>query len=811
MRRFAYRFISLVLVIGLAPLSPEMAFARPPAYAQLAYSSIFNEQALAAAPPDFTLPSIHPTASADVFFAAEDQLHPHVHAPFQDITRTPAWRFLAILGLENALRLPSAASNKRPTPGGGTVVQVTIPEFDSFRNLKSGFRLLPHELGPEFRTFDLLYNRQGLLIAIFPANPSIELQRSARSIGRAFKYFNLAPYYMEVPRFGEAGAAERWDALERAVLEDAAEIDGYVLSSRLFYQAVNNIPYYIAEVNASRSHIAITAVSLGNGANPFRPSRVSQTQVLQRVLVPLLPTVFKPAISTDKSYYQRLAGTRFFNRSGIRSGDTAWVVGCGSGFDSWMVALTTKREVYASDFNPFAILNTQILAELAGFKVHAVVSDNIADVNGQTAFPNLRFDWVFWNMPKLDDEPQPAVRPFAQSHDGDPDALIFQRFTWYLRDVLKPYEGRARIWNTGEDRARQILAIADAAHLAVDIEDLASHYGVYLLSPKPLSDTTGTRLGKPFQPFWPVYDFSARKDLRPYHRDRIRMQLAHGFERLTQFAGDLIQLTGWLAVGVGGLGVPRFRWTQRTHKVEKEPQTMGFLRELRLIFEPHLSVDGKLPKILPPQRLQVFDLDTVEYPSSSIPRLWDIQHIVHPGFDNVFVIPPGQFALLQVDPKQREILFSPGHAVCSSLSLRAIASDGTLWIGHAHLHPLTTDRSKRQGFVFEQLTHVLTFLKSQHFIQVDIVFGNNGWYKGLPDYSIVEKVITGYGFHVHTEGEANWEWYGDTLITPELAAVRAIVPGRPSFPRAEDNITVRRWPFHSNREFIPNRRTLKAA
>ena len=433
--------------------------------------------------------------------------------PFNDLTKTPAYKFLSVLGLEGMARLSPDVAQR--LPNGLSVIRIDVPPLQSTRDFTQGLGLLPHELGADARQFDLLYNSDGLLIGIFPVLSEDLIKRyqgpERLHVERLrLQYFDLSPYYLEVPQWGDAHASARWEAMVTAHNRDLLFTQRYLESAPLPLSRAGNRTFYaVAEANPQTGHLISQAHAL-SGSNPFNASPPADGT--HRVIFPVLPTVFPPPppLSSDHAYHLSLWGKSPHQNAqsveSLKKGDRVWVVGPGSGFDAWLASLVTQREIYVSGINPFEIANTQIFAELAGFKIQSRVFDNIADKNGQAAFRDIEVDWVLWNMPHLETEAPPRYdRRFSDSHDGDPEGLILQRFLWYLPDLLGA-KGRARIWNAGSDYENIILRMAKAAGLSGRTDHITDENAVYTLSAKQAAQG---RLGTRFVSFWPSDDFAA--------------------------------------------------------------------------------------------------------------------------------------------------------------------------------------------------------------------------------------------------------------------------------------------------------------
>ena len=150
------------------------------------------------------------------------------------------------------------------------------------------------------------------------------------------------------------------------------------------------------------------------------------------IVCPIFPKVYTPVV-TDKPYYDAILN------SDMKKGDKVLVVGCGSGSDTWVAWLKTKRRIYNLDINRQAILNTYSTARLGGFEVEQCLGD-IRDIELPEDFKG--FDFVLWNMPYLDG----LVLEKEGYYDAD-DGTAAKAFIKLLPSLLKK-KGKAIIINT---------------------------------------------------------------------------------------------------------------------------------------------------------------------------------------------------------------------------------------------------------------------------------------------------------------------------------------------------------------------------
>lgn len=416
----------------------------------------------------------------------------------QEFARTPAGELLAALGLHPvAPRDEVTVGPELPRPDGSYAARLTLARPPGPAFSARGPAILQSELVDprrfDLRSFELLYDARGRLVAVFPVLPDGASLSRERWTQIRPRVLDLSPYYVEVPRPGEPGALDRWRAFAAAYARDqallaafAAERYGALLAAYPEFLG-QELPYRLHELDPRTGAWEAFGFSPGVFA-PAPEGFVSELEPaellarfaagrpgIRRAVIPKFPSVYVLATFTpDEVGYMRGVLKRFALSADAR----ILVVGPGTGIDCWVASLRTTAPVSAVGINPLEVANTKAAARSAGFEVRAIVGDNIVDEAGSPRFPGERFDAVFWSMPSYRPAPLPEARPgLAEAWDGDVGGAALKRLARGLPSVLS-VKGVALLWNyaalgpDGGDEVAEILRYAqtDAPVFSVFVE-----------------------------------------------------------------------------------------------------------------------------------------------------------------------------------------------------------------------------------------------------------------------------------------------------------------------------------------------------
>lgn len=420
-----------------------------------------------------------------------------------DISKTPAYELLGALDLlEVSQREGLAVGGKTARPDGSSVVRITLaanPDTKPFN--ARGLGILQIELANtkavSLQSFDLLYNSADRLIAVFPVIPAEIFDREPQSKekweGLRPDYFDFSQYYIDVPRPGAPGELETWKAFAEGCRKDQALIARF--AEERFAPAIAAYPFFMKTRLTYRLHEVDAATGEWNTYqfSPLVFSRHASTGPIlsdvepeelmrlfrdpaperRRTVIPTFPTVYTLAnITPDETAYLRQVSTKFT----LPLDPKLLVLGPGTGVDTWIASFRTGQPVSVIGINPLEVANTVATAKIAGFKVRALVGDNVADEAGKLRFPGERFDAVFWNMPAVwaDGFPEGHVPSLSDFWDGDVGSFVLSRLAKALPGLLKP-GGGALLWNyapsiDGSDPVADALRTAGTKEKVMDVE-----------------------------------------------------------------------------------------------------------------------------------------------------------------------------------------------------------------------------------------------------------------------------------------------------------------------------------------------------
>ncbi len=375
------------------------------------------------------------------------------------LTRVPARWLLSGLGLGGAESLPASAG-----PGGVMTIKISArPRGDPDALPREGIETLQYHFKAD--DFEAVLGEGGRILAVFPAGPD------------AAEYFDLSPYYFDMPEYSDPRLNEAWDRFRDSLALDAAVIRRYMDARfgrdagkirRVGYDGEtvfhNDMPYHYVEISGNGKY-SVKAVdpSKTDRLEPFDPKK-------KQALLPVFPTVYGPGADLnevlDTPYMEAVYRQ-------THPGQNVLIVGPGSGVDAWIAALKSRRKVFAAGINPLEVANVRAAAAVARFEVEAKLSDNIVTSVGEPVFGDRRFDRVIWNGVLVTNDSRPAGT-MIQRWDGDEGGKTLRRFAAALPAALSP-GGLAIFWNGPDPRVRQLFE-TPGRQMSVEREG-----GVYLI------------------------------------------------------------------------------------------------------------------------------------------------------------------------------------------------------------------------------------------------------------------------------------------------------------------------------------------
>ncbi len=416
----------------------------------------------------------------------------------------PAWELLKAVGLlipKEDAHILKIEDISQTSDSKIHRITVRVPEEQSFP--LRGIEILARELieNPSAeQQFDLVYNEKGHLLAVFPV-----FGNENRAAAEDGLFLDVSPYYFEVPKDIRGESKLLIDQFLREWRQNQQHIQAYQKkhfgSNRMnfWHFSYNNDEnndednkeeplYQFYHLLHSHGHDLsyLGEVEVQSLEHIFY--YVSKDPDRKMLLLPIFPTVFPPSGDPqhDTEYHKAILIDPRFD---LNENQRTLVVGSGSGFDTWLVSLKTRKTVSVIDINPLAVANTKALAKIAGFKVLARTADNIVDESGKPTFPDARFDRIIWNMPEHVEGDGPSHGQLATQRtkwyltdhwDGDVDGFSLTRFASGLCDILNP-DSRVLIWNSNNEDS--ILNAFENRGMEVERAGLNYRYSLYFIQP----------------------------------------------------------------------------------------------------------------------------------------------------------------------------------------------------------------------------------------------------------------------------------------------------------------------------------------
>ncbi|MFC1754287.1 methyltransferase domain-containing protein, partial [Thermoproteota archaeon] len=299
-----------------------------------------------------------------------------------------------------------------------TIHTIRTPQRRNMMEPPVGIEVLHNELAPT-REFELLYNKDGYLIAIFPV--VTRALKLTRLTGKKHRYFDFTAYNFQIPAIGDPEARQKWQEFALKSLQDLTAIKHYT-----YYFKISDV---VEQVRGSeqKSYVYAEIVPKGySGLSPFSmpyaiqfdpqdilldvdhsADRVqlermfSGREDIPFIVFPVFPTVYSPGArehaAVDHNYMVNLYEQA--RKAGLKDGDRSLINCAGSGYDTWLVWEATHQPVYAAEINPLGVANVRATAKQGGFEVEVKQHDNIASKDGKFAFGDTEFQFIATNAP----------------------------------------------------------------------------------------------------------------------------------------------------------------------------------------------------------------------------------------------------------------------------------------------------------------------------------------------------------------------------------------------------------------------------
>ncbi len=410
------------------------------------------------------------------------------------LRKTPAFDLLEAFGLADLKKISGAKILQiKAGPNGSTVRRIQVPAERNARLSHKSLNVLYPTAGGDSK-FDLLFNPNGLLVAIFPVVSKDAAQEiiSGRKTDGIPKYLDLSPYYVEIPKIGDPQAEQVWKDLAKRVDSDQAVIDAYKQAvsidgvvERLWFTQDSFLPFIYVELDVlsgdpsvsrkprmvefhpdsflSDESIPLASVTESTEETKFllRDDMFKADAGSHQIIVPLFPTVYPPFadLPGHQTFFSKIYGGKGLD---LRKGHHSINIGPGAGIDRWIMSLVTGAEVDAIGANPVEVANTRAVGRIAGIKGKVLLGTSVLDGRGQPIF-GYRYDRAVWGMPFYFPEAEPDTSvgqnidllrkselPEYSAYDAG--GRILNKFAPELANILIP-GGRALIWNNPRYRS----------------------------------------------------------------------------------------------------------------------------------------------------------------------------------------------------------------------------------------------------------------------------------------------------------------------------------------------------------------------
>ncbi|MDP3703423.1 MAG: hypothetical protein Q8R78_03460, partial [Candidatus Omnitrophota bacterium] len=143
----------------------------------------------------------------------------------------PASKLLSAFQLEDPDRIPGASHLGDREAHGLRIRRIAFPPRTDYSKPPTGVDMLQHELADptkvELTTFDLLYSREGYLLAVFPVLTQEQLQAAEDIQSLELRYVEFTRAYFPLPETRGPQAAKDWRAYTRQYKEHHEAIQAY--------------------------------------------------------------------------------------------------------------------------------------------------------------------------------------------------------------------------------------------------------------------------------------------------------------------------------------------------------------------------------------------------------------------------------------------------------------------------------------------------------------------------------------------------------------------------------------------------------
>ncbi|MCX5715558.1 MAG: hypothetical protein NTV07_01600, partial [Candidatus Omnitrophica bacterium] len=189
-----------------------------------------------------------------------------------EVKKMPAYEIVKILGVFDA-RVTRVQRIKRAA--GLMVYTVQMPARTDMADYSPEDRAVFGAYNDPSRKYDLLYNKKGYLLAIFPHSKN--------------SFLDLAPYYFNIPKIDDPTPEGKWSRFAAELKEDEALINAYNIRGRQS-PFRDREPYIYIELNKKTGACIMKTFA----PEDFLYILPQPSHKKHQIIIPLYPTVYSP-------------------------------------------------------------------------------------------------------------------------------------------------------------------------------------------------------------------------------------------------------------------------------------------------------------------------------------------------------------------------------------------------------------------------------------------------------------------------------------------------------------------------------------
>lgn len=384
-----------------------------------------------------------------------------------EVRAMPAWEILKTFGLEKPLN-----NEELEILGFGNVLGNAYSVILEYTGPMDAFSLTPPVTGPQIlieemypvfeRPFwiELLFNEKGHLIGIFPEFETIKYDRVS---DREWFYFDLSPYYFDIPKINDTGANQKWARFKTQWMKNRELIDAFIRLNGLNKKKLRSVdrvrtptslerdgkkPFLYIEVPKDNTSEEGKVFLKGFKPDEYNETLFKADPEKHQLIISVFPTVYSPYRwkHEDQEYLDAI----YFGIPDVfdlPQGSKALLMGPGSGVDLWLTWLRTRAPVFTAGINALEVANARDTARLAGITLWTQTHNNLVSPRGSFVFNAEQFDYLLWNMPSFAADKLPGLLlKRTQYWDRNFHIEDLSRFFNGLPVILKR-GGKALLWN----------------------------------------------------------------------------------------------------------------------------------------------------------------------------------------------------------------------------------------------------------------------------------------------------------------------------------------------------------------------------